>query len=209
LKNILDYLLILIFGLLTILVIFGFTQPVDDIILPIFTIPSEFELLVSILSDFMGTYIWFIICIPLFISKKVENIIIASLILINLTIAVIIKAVLSIMIPRTRPPNYTPSILEGNSYPSGHVMRAFACPTPIILRLHSVFYSLYILGVITSLTRMMLQVHYFTDILSGLILGIIIGLITNKKLANLIKETVNKYLHTNGGKNNVKNLYLC
>jgi undecaprenyl-diphosphatase len=173
------------FVIITLLVVFDVFQPVDDLVLPFFAVPPDLVLPFSIVSDFLGTYIWLIICIPLFTSKKVENIVSGFLILINFGLGLLIKFIFSILITRPRPPNFTPFPLEGNSYPSGHTIRSFACAIPIILRKGLVFKSLFVISIITGITRMMIQVHFLSDILAGAILGLLIGLLCTDILQRL------------------------
>ncbi|MHA1409597.1 MAG: phosphatase PAP2 family protein [Candidatus Odinarchaeia archaeon] len=178
---------------LSILVVLGITQPLDDYLLLILKIPDEYIAPLTFISDILGTYMWPIICVPLFLSRKLEYIVIGCLVLINFAAAIIIKLVLSFMVPRIRPPGYSSPVIGGNSYPSGHTMRPFACAIPISLRIHKLSYLLYPLAILSGFLRLLLQVHYFTDVLAGALIGILLGLFTYEMLFGKLMVFFKKY----------------
>lgn len=69
----------------------------------------------------------------------------------------------------------TPSDL---SFPSGHTTSSFACST--VLMLYNPLFGIigYLYASLTAISRLYLFVHYMSDVVFGMILGISIGIIT-------------------------------
>ena len=69
----------------------------------------------------------------------------------------------------------TPSDL---SFPSGHTTSSFACSTVMMLYNPILGIIGYIYAILTAISRLYLFVHYLSDVVTGVILGITIGIIT-------------------------------
>ena len=90
-------------------------------------------------------------------------------------------AVIKLIIGRTRPDdgegsrNFRP--FSGNySFPSGHAATAFALVTPWLYYYPNPFtYLLLVLPASTAISRMVLDRHWFTDVLTGSVMGFLIG----------------------------------
>lgn len=68
----------------------------------------------------------------------------------------------------------TPSDL---SFPSGHTMSSFACST--VMMFYNPLFGLigYIYASLTAISRLYLFVHYLSDVLCGMVFGIIVGIV--------------------------------
>ncbi len=117
-----------------------------------------------------------LLCIPKYRKTGVR-------ILLALLIGLIIgNLILKPLITRIRPFEYTNISLlipkpEDYSFPSGHTQAAFAFAASIYISHKKAGIFTYILAVLVGLSRMYLMVHYPTDILSGMLLGICNGYI--------------------------------
>ena len=107
--------------------------------------------------------------------------------LLSSLITVIVKVVLKYIVARTRP--YL--VLEGitnlvdkNSYsfPSGHTIVYFAS-LPFLIKEYPKSKNLWILiGVLIGISRIYLGVHYFSDVIVSVLIGLFIGnMFVNKK----------------------------
>ena len=72
------------------------------------------------------------------------------------------------------------------SFPSGHTAASFAAVTALFFAKEKYRYPALVLAVLIAFSRLYLYVHYPTDILGGILVGILCGviayLITRKKL---------------------------
>ena len=66
-----------------------------------------------------------------------------------------------------------------NSYFSGHTTMSFACATPIFFFHRKVGWLSYLLAGFIAFSRIFFGVHYPTDIIGGIILGVGIGIIVS------------------------------
>lgn len=69
----------------------------------------------------------------------------------------------------------TPSDL---SFPSGHTTSSFACSTVMMLYNPILGIIGYIYATLTAISRLYLFVHYLSDVITGICLGIVIGILT-------------------------------
>lgn len=85
------------------------------------------------------------------------------------------------LIARPRPYSYFPEMqllippLEDFSFPSGHTFASFASATALFLFHRKEGIAAYILAAVIAFSRMYFYVHFPTDILAGIILGIASG----------------------------------
>ena len=101
-----------------------------------------------------------------------------------LTDLVLCNVVLKKMIARQRPCwlNETVQLLVNNpkdySFPSGHTMASFAV-APIIYRANKKWgIAAYILAGLIGFSRMYLYVHYPSDVLGGMLIGCLCGVVS-------------------------------
>ena len=136
-------------------------------------------------------FIWIALTIVLLISKKHRKT--GILMALALVFDVILcNGILKNAIARTRPfdVNTAISLLVKKptdySFPSGHTAASFAAVTALFFAKEKYRYQALVLAVLIAFSRLYLYVHYPTDILGGILVGILCGviayLITRKKL---------------------------
>jgi len=85
------------------------------------------------------------------------------------------------LIARPRPYTYFPEMtlliapLADFSFPSGHTFASFASATALFLYHKKAGIAAYILAVIIAFTRLYLYVHFPSDVIAGMLLGIFSG----------------------------------
>jgi membrane-associated phospholipid phosphatase len=94
--------------------------------------------------------------------------------------------------------DFSPFTDPTSSFPSGHASTAFALVTPWVVYYPNPFtYLLMIVPASTAIARMVLNRHWFTDVLTGSVLGFVIGYNLAKWHKNLAKK--NNYYSDEGG----------
>lgn len=141
----------------------------------------------DILINFLATYLIFIF--PLigayFFFIKKDRILILKMLL-----AFVVERILEFLIktayftPRPYMVNHLPTYVTitpiDSSFPSGHTMVAFALATVIFRKNKKLGMILFVLAGLIGIGRVMANVHYPIDIISGLILGVTIGTFCDK-----------------------------
>ena len=90
------------------------------------------------------------------------------------------------LVARARPYTYVPDLqllippLDDYSFPSGHTFASFASATALFLHHRREGLAAYILAVIIAFSRLYLYVHFPSDVLAGVILGVASGWIAYK-----------------------------
>ena len=114
----------------------------------------------------------FITLIPLL--KKENKLVFLSKLWLGFISAGIISYILKLIIERPRP---IISLLEKSmsSFPSGHAAVIFTIFIILYYNLKKYKYLWLILAVLTGFSRIYLGVHYFTDIIGGIIIGLLLG----------------------------------
>ena len=85
------------------------------------------------------------------------------------------------LVARIRPYDLNPAIellvpaLSDYSFPSGHTLACFECATVLMIRDRRIGIPALALGILVALSRLYLYVHYPTDVLCGLVLGVLFG----------------------------------
>ena len=77
-------------------------------------------------------------------------------------------------------PTYVTFIPIDSSFPSGHTMTAFALSTLLFMHNKKLGIICFILSLLIGAGRVLANVHYPIDIISGLIVGVTIGLLCGK-----------------------------
>lgn len=127
---------------------------------------------------------WFIAAIVLLCMKKYRKW--GILMLLSLTLEIIVTdVVLKMVFSRIRPfaVNQAVELLikapSSYSFPSGHTGSAFACAVSLIFtRKKRLYIPGLILALLTAFSRTYLYVHYPSDVLAGMLVGIACALIT-------------------------------
>lgn len=126
-------------------------------------------------------YVWITITALLFLSKKYRIVgITCALALIFMEISG--NFVLKPIINRPRP--YEVNFVElliptpnGSSFPSGHTYSSFAAATAIFMWKKDWGIAAFVLAFLIGFSRMYLYVHYPTDVMAAVLLGVIDGVI--------------------------------
>lgn len=157
-------------------------NPIFDIIMPIIT---------KLGNDGL---IWIIICLILIISKKYRMAGIVSIISIFLT-AILGEGILKNIFQRPRPFLMMIGIdllidkPLSYSFPSGHTAIAFAMAGTIARMIENkrIVLITIIFACLIAFSRLYLGVHYFSDILGGIILGLLSSTIVYKFYLSKVK----------------------
>jgi len=133
--------------------------------------------------------VWILITILLLSSKKNRF---AGLVMALALISCVLigNVTLKHLVARIRPFNIHNEIVlliphpTDFSFPSGHTMSSFAATT--VLLLYNKKWGIWatILAILIAFSRLYLYVHYPSDILAGLIIGILIAIASTKLLNN-------------------------
>ena len=133
--------------------------------------------------------IWIVLSIGLIIHKKTRKIGLVIIIALVLN-GIICNIILKPMVGRIRPFDVNTSIKllinkpSDFSFPSGHTSASFVVASVLFFRKSKLFVPSLILGILIGFSRLYLYVHYPSDVLAGLILGIVCGYIGHKIVAS-------------------------
>lgn len=152
---------------------------------------------ITILGE--GGALWVAVALTLLVWKKTRVIGVTMLVALLFTLLVG-NLTLKPLVARPRPCWRHPEIplLIANpkdfSFPSGHAMSSFAAATALFMwnRRAGVFAIL--MAVVMAATRMYFYVHYPTDILAGMLIGIFLGILAYW----IVKRTERQKDFTNG-----------
>lgn len=115
-------------------------------------------------------------------------------ILLVLGLSQILVQGLKISLGRERPYNIIKHIntfeiiLKDKSFPSGHTTASFSIATVLTLNIPSIWLVVYIFATVIGISRIYLAVHYPSDVLAGVILGVGSGILVHKYLLFLIND---------------------
>ena len=128
-----------------------------------------------------GGLVWFLMCIPfLFFEGHIDT-------AINIPFALIVawlvgEITIKHLVGRVRPSENLPEneqIIKRPahySFPSGHSASSFSVVAVVIIRCNIfIIIPVIILASLIAFSRMYLRVHYFTDVLAGIIVGLVCG----------------------------------
>ena len=134
--------------------------------------------------------VWIIICVLLLIYKKLRKygVMMGCALILCLLIR---NSFLKPVVARVRPFDINTAIdilikkpLDF-SFPSGHTMSSFAAATVLIYMDKKIGVISLILATIIGFSRLYLYVHYPSDVIVGLFMGVLLGIISIKLCSNL------------------------
>lgn len=133
--------------------------------------------------------IWIILSIGLIISKKTRKIGFVMIIALILN-GIICNTILKPMLARIRPFDVNTAIKllinkpRDFSFPSGHTSASFTAASVLFFRKSKLFVPSLVLAFLISFSRLYLYVHYPSDVLAGLVLGVLCGYIGHRAVAS-------------------------
>ncbi|MBO5489090.1 MAG: phosphatase PAP2 family protein [Eubacterium sp.] len=151
--------------------------------------------IMKVLTDIVGSvgWIWVIIALTLICFKKTRpvGLTMALAMLLGLIIG---NGVLKNLIARPRPCWRNEDILllakvpTDYSFPSGHTMVSFEAATSIFLANKKWGIPALILASAIGFSRIYLGVHYVTDVLAGVVIGVLLAVLAKKVIQFLMKK---------------------
>lgn len=142
-----------------------------------------------------GGLIGIVVTIGLLLFKKTRRLGMMMLVAI-LVNALLCNVILKPLVQRPRPFTMNPSISllinapTDYSFPSGHTSIAFAMVSVLAWRGEKRWTWLtFVIASLIAFSRMYLYVHYPTDILSGILVGLISGWIGTRVIERLVKNS--------------------
>lgn len=133
--------------------------------------------------------IWIILSIGLIIPKKTRKIGFVMIIALILN-GIICNIILKPMLARIRPFDVNTAIKllinkpRDFSFPSGHTSASFTAASVLFFRKSKLFVPSLVLAFLISFSRLYLYVHYPSDVLAGLVLGILCGYIGHRAVTS-------------------------
>lgn len=150
---------------------------------------------IMIIITSLGNYsiLWIALTIILIVVPKTRRL------GLNVLISLVIKLtlcnlILKPIIARPRPFNLNTSVkllinkTKDYSFPSGHTASAFAVASTFLFNKNKYWKTLIIIAILISISRLYLYVHYPTDVLGGIIIGMLsgyVGTIISNKIRTL------------------------
>ncbi len=138
------------------------------------------KILVPVTYSGNNGYIWFALAIPLLLMNRYRLTgftVVLAMVITGLTGEVTIKHIVG----RVRPSNgdFSKDVLIKHpahySFPSGHTSSSFAVTMVMFFMLPPLFVPVLMYACLMGFSRMYVLVHYPTDVLAGVVLGIICG----------------------------------
>ncbi|WP_455525532.1 phosphatase PAP2 family protein [Peptostreptococcus stomatis] len=133
--------------------------------------------------------IWIILSIGLIIPKKTRKIGFVMIIALILN-GIICNIILKPMLARIRPFDVNTAIKllinkpRDFSFPSGHTSASFTAASVLFFRKSKLFVPSLVLAFLISFSRLYLYVHYPSDVLAGLVLGILCAYMGHRAVAS-------------------------
>ena len=140
-----------------------------------------------------------IVCIVIFLRlKKTRGLALVLATALAVSISDFLGATLKELIARDRPCHVLSHVKDiancsnSFSFPSNHAVNSFTFATIVTLAYKNLTFLLYVSALLIGYSRIYLGVHYPTDVLSGALLGILIGFLGYKyfylKILNFFKN---------------------
>ena len=147
-----------------------------------------------------GGLLWFILCIPLALTK--DNLDAAINIPLGILVAWLVGEVtMKSLIGRVRPIEQIPEeerIIKRprhSSFPSGHTASSFSVVAVVLVRCNIyLLIPVLIMAILISFSRLYLRVHYLTDVLAGVIVGLVCGFAAVGLFDTITHKLLNIYL---------------
>ena len=133
--------------------------------------------------------IWIILSIGLIIPKKTRKIGFVMIIALILN-GIICNIILKPMLARIRPFDVNTAVKllinkpRDFSFPSGHTSASFTAASVLFFRKSKLFVPSLVLAFLISFSRLYLYVHDPSDVLAGLVLGVLCGYIGHRAVAS-------------------------
>lgn len=154
-------------------------------------------------SLFFGEYgvFWIIVAVILLIIPKTRKI--GTALAVSFILGVIFgNAVIKNIVTRARPFSLNKDITliihttNDYSFPSGHTLVCFEAATVLLKKAPKKFgFIALVIAILVALSRMYLYIHFPTDVIAGIILGIFFGLVacvTVDKVYPIIENKIGK-----------------
>ena len=145
----------------------------------------------------LGDYgtVWIAIALILFLNKKYRKT--GILAFVSLAIcSVIVNIILKPLIQRPRPFTEIADIIlliktpKDYSFPSGHTAASFVMVYIFFRHIKKYFIPVFITGILIAFSRMYLTVHFPSDIIAGIIIGIFSGYAGEKLAARFYRKKI-------------------
>jgi len=151
--------------------------------------------IIKLISNFGKAEYYLIPSFIVFLIYRNKNLFIKKaslLVFYSVIISGILVNIIKVIVARYRPPALFKENLYGfhgfdigflvNSFPSGHTTTAFSGFVALALVMPKYKYIFILLAIIIALTRIMLSVHYVSDIIAGAMLGTLTTYFLYKKM---------------------------
>jgi undecaprenyl-diphosphatase len=128
-------------------------------------------------------------------TKKLET---AFVVVLAVVLSDIVLFVLKTVYVRQRPPLVLNGVIlpfgpdSGSSFPSGHTTRAFAVASLVSLIMGRKYAFLLVLAIGVALSRVIIGVHFPSDVLGGAFLGMLLGLVVYEHGPRLYRYVIPK-----------------
>ncbi len=141
-----------------------------------------------------GGIFWIAVALALMIFRKTRKM--GFSMGLALLIGVILgNGVLKNVVGRIRPYDYDPTLVSilkrlpsDLSFPSGHTLASFEAATAIFIRNKKWGVPALVLAVLIALSRLYVTVHYPTDVIAGLLLGVLFAIVACRVIDLLYKK---------------------